>query len=248
MPASSSCRSPKRRGPSSSASTSSSVQRSPTLSSAAASGDAARRSGTVGKRTSHALLRYVTCNSQVTTGAAGWTSLNDLAGRDRGGRRARRARRWSGSAAAGAAARGVVVGDGRVLTNAHNLRGDEVTVAFADGRRETGAWPAPTPTSTSPSLAVDTGDVAAGRLGARRRAAASARRCSRSPTPAGAACAPRSGFVVVGRPQLPRAARAPHRRRDRAHRAAAARLVRRPAGRRRGPAARPQRACASTAA
>lgn len=29
---------------------------------------------------------------------------------------------------------GVVVADGRVLTNAHNLRGDEVTVTFADGR------------------------------------------------------------------------------------------------------------------
>ena len=29
---------------------------------------------------------------------------------------------------------GVVVADGRVLTNAHNLRGDEVNVTFADGR------------------------------------------------------------------------------------------------------------------
>lgn len=29
---------------------------------------------------------------------------------------------------------GVVVADGRVLTNAHNIRGDEVTVTFADGR------------------------------------------------------------------------------------------------------------------
>lgn len=29
---------------------------------------------------------------------------------------------------------GVVVADGRVLTNAHNLRGNEVTVTFADGR------------------------------------------------------------------------------------------------------------------
>ena len=29
---------------------------------------------------------------------------------------------------------GVVVGENRVLTNAHNLRGDEVTVTFADGR------------------------------------------------------------------------------------------------------------------
>ena len=33
---------------------------------------------------------------------------------------------------------GVVVGDGTVVTNAHNLRGDEVTVTFADGRRTRG--------------------------------------------------------------------------------------------------------------
>ena len=33
---------------------------------------------------------------------------------------------------------GVVVAPGRVLTNAHNLRGEEVTVNFAGGRRESG--------------------------------------------------------------------------------------------------------------
>jgi serine protease Do len=33
---------------------------------------------------------------------------------------------------------GVVVADGQVLTNAHNVRGDEVTVTFADGRSATG--------------------------------------------------------------------------------------------------------------
>jgi serine protease Do len=33
---------------------------------------------------------------------------------------------------------GVVVADGRVLTNAHNLRGDEVTVTFRDGRSTVG--------------------------------------------------------------------------------------------------------------
>jgi serine protease Do len=33
---------------------------------------------------------------------------------------------------------GVVVADGRIVTNAHNLRGDEVTVVFADGRAATG--------------------------------------------------------------------------------------------------------------
>ncbi|HVC13258.1 MAG TPA: S1C family serine protease [Acidimicrobiales bacterium] len=34
---------------------------------------------------------------------------------------------------------GVLIGDGAVLTNAHNLRGSETTVTFADGRVETGA-------------------------------------------------------------------------------------------------------------
>ncbi len=34
---------------------------------------------------------------------------------------------------------GVVIADGIVLTNAHNLRGDEVTVTFSDGRRERGS-------------------------------------------------------------------------------------------------------------
>jgi len=33
---------------------------------------------------------------------------------------------------------GFVIGSGRILTNAHNLRGDEVTVTFHDGRREAG--------------------------------------------------------------------------------------------------------------
>jgi serine protease Do len=33
---------------------------------------------------------------------------------------------------------GVVVADGKVLTNAHNIRGDEVTVTFADGRSTRG--------------------------------------------------------------------------------------------------------------
>ncbi|HEX5825210.1 MAG TPA: trypsin-like peptidase domain-containing protein, partial [Candidatus Limnocylindrales bacterium] len=33
---------------------------------------------------------------------------------------------------------GVVIAEGRVLTNAHNLRGDEVTVSFRDGRAAQG--------------------------------------------------------------------------------------------------------------
>ncbi len=34
---------------------------------------------------------------------------------------------------------GIVLGDGRVLTNAHNVRGDQVTVTFADGRTAEGS-------------------------------------------------------------------------------------------------------------
>jgi serine protease Do len=34
---------------------------------------------------------------------------------------------------------GVVVGEGRILTNAHNVRGDQVTVTFADGRTAEGS-------------------------------------------------------------------------------------------------------------
>jgi serine protease Do len=34
---------------------------------------------------------------------------------------------------------GIVLGDGRVLTNAHNVRGDQATVTFADGRTAEGS-------------------------------------------------------------------------------------------------------------
>src|SRR5512132_3166903 len=34
---------------------------------------------------------------------------------------------------------GIVLGEGRVLTNAHNVRGDQVTVTFADGRTADGS-------------------------------------------------------------------------------------------------------------
>ena len=42
--------------------------------------------------------------------------------------------RPSSGSASGNRGSGVVIADGRVLTNAHNLRGDEVTVTFRDGR------------------------------------------------------------------------------------------------------------------
>jgi serine protease Do len=54
---------------------------------------------------------------------------------------------------------GVVVAAGRVLTNAHNLRHEEVTVTFADGRRETGRVAGTDSDLDVAVIEVDTGDV-----------------------------------------------------------------------------------------
>jgi serine protease Do len=54
---------------------------------------------------------------------------------------------------------GVVVAPGRVLTNAHNVRGDEVTVSFPGGRSETGRVAAVDPDLDLAAVAVETGDV-----------------------------------------------------------------------------------------
>src|SRR5256885_16009080 len=54
---------------------------------------------------------------------------------------------------------GVVVGDGRVLTNAHNLRRDEPTVVFGDDRREAASILAADRDLDLAVLEVDTGDV-----------------------------------------------------------------------------------------
>ena len=114
-------------------------------------------------------------------------------------------------------------------------------MTFADGRTaHRRASPAPTPTSTWPS---------------RRGHAATSRRSSgatpRAPTagapvlalanPGGHGLRTTFGLVSATGPLVPRPARAADRRLDRAHRAAAARLLRRPAGRPRRPPARPQR-------
>src|SRR3954470_12733980 len=53
---------------------------------------------------------------------------------------------------------GVVVAPGTVLTNAHNVRGDELTVTFADGRRETGTVAGVDVDGDVAAMAVDTGD------------------------------------------------------------------------------------------
>jgi serine protease Do len=54
---------------------------------------------------------------------------------------------------------GVVIASGRVLTNAHNLRHDEVTVTFSDGRREPGRVTGTDSDLDVAVISVDTGDV-----------------------------------------------------------------------------------------
>jgi serine protease Do len=54
---------------------------------------------------------------------------------------------------------GVVIAQGRVLTNAHNLRHDEVTVSFADGRSERARLAGSDPDADVAVLACETADV-----------------------------------------------------------------------------------------
>ena len=51
---------------------------------------------------------------------------------------------------------GVVIAEGRVLTNAHNLRGDEVTVTFRDGRSARGAVRGVDPDGDLAVIEIDT--------------------------------------------------------------------------------------------
>jgi serine protease Do len=54
---------------------------------------------------------------------------------------------------------GVVTAPGTVLTNAHNLRGDEVTVTFLDGRSEAGTVTGVDADGDLAVIAVETGEV-----------------------------------------------------------------------------------------
>jgi len=54
---------------------------------------------------------------------------------------------------------GVVIAPGRVLTNAHAVRHDEVTVSFADGRRESGSVLGSDPDFDLAVIDVETGDA-----------------------------------------------------------------------------------------
>jgi serine protease Do len=55
---------------------------------------------------------------------------------------------------------GVVIAPGKVLTNAHTLRGEEVTVVFGDGREEPGRVEGIDVDGDVAVVAADTGDVA----------------------------------------------------------------------------------------
>src|SRR5215210_2022126 len=139
-----------RRGPSRRASTRRRLHRSPTRSRAAASGEAwvagARVEegscipGMVAPEGCAARLAVVTCKSLLTSPHLGASTrmsvLEELqtavasVAQQVGPAVVGIGRRQRGS--------GVVVAAGRVLTNAHNLRGGETTVRFADGRTATG--------------------------------------------------------------------------------------------------------------
>ena len=133
---------------------------------------------------------------------------------------------------------GVVVADGRVLTNAHNLRGGEVTVRFPGGRTAVGTakgvdWDGDlavieVDTAGAPAIAWSTGSAT---IGSAVFAAAA--------TSSGGA---RVSFGFVS--SVERAFRGPgrpaHLGLARAHRAARPGIVREPAARRRGRAGRPQ--------
>jgi serine protease Do len=56
---------------------------------------------------------------------------------------------------------GVVIGAGSVLTAAHNLRGEEVTVTFSDGRRAKGTVAGVDAEGDLAVVAVDTGEIEA---------------------------------------------------------------------------------------
>jgi serine protease Do len=52
---------------------------------------------------------------------------------------------------------GVVIGDGAILTNAHNLRSEEVTLTFSDGRQASGRVAGVDPDGDLAVIAADTG-------------------------------------------------------------------------------------------
>src|SRR5712672_1134434 len=56
---------------------------------------------------------------------------------------------------------GIVLADGQVLTNAHNVRGDQVAVTFADGRTADGSVAGHDIDGDLAVISVDTGETPA---------------------------------------------------------------------------------------
>ena len=103
---------------------------------------------------------------------------------------------------------GVVVDEGRVLTNAHNLRREEPTVTFADGRRATGPVLAGVDRDLDLAvIEVDTGDAPPVGLGTRGRRAAIGSAGARARQPRRARAA-RDARLRLGRASGASAARA----------------------------------------
>ena len=82
---------------------------------------------------------------------------------------------------------GIVLGKGLALTNAHNVRGDQVTVTFADGRTAEGSVAGRDLDGDLAVISVGTGETPLSR-GPAARQRRSASRCSPWPTRAGAGC------------------------------------------------------------
>ena len=134
---------------------------------------------------------------------------------------------------------GVVIAAGKVLTNAHNLRGDEVTVTFADGRQTRGTVAGWDGDGDLAVIDVDTAGASRPRVGRRRGAQRRDRRLRRRGQPR-RRDARDVRARVRGRARVPRPGWPAHRRQRRAHRSPRARLVRWRAARRRRQARRPQ--------
>src|ERR1700745_751584 len=131
---------------------------------------------------------------------------------------------------------GIVIGAGRVLTNAHNVRGDQVTVTFADGRTVEGSVAGHDIDGDLAVIEVDTGGAPApawagggGGAGVGRRRGRGDRDAGVRPVHPRRARAARDVRVRLRRgPGVPGTARPPYHRQPRAYRDPAARLLPRP--------------------
>ena len=123
--------------------------------------------GTVAARVSPAVVRIGREGTGRGGGRGGGRGRGSRAGGREGGPEVRDASgggRWEAMAGAGRSGgfgrgAGVVVGPGLVVTNAHNLRGSQVTVTFADGRQETGTVAGADIDGDLAVIQVPTGDI-----------------------------------------------------------------------------------------